>query len=59
MYCLTINRIILILVDYAKYVEAKKSLHKCLAIVRRLFEKAQTQKKFTLSVNAKTKQAKS
>jgi len=56
---LTIDRTILVLVDYAKHNEAKEFLHERLAIVQHLLKKTQTQEKSTLSVNAKIKQAKS
>jgi hypothetical protein len=56
---LTIDRTILILINYAKHDEARKILHGRLAIVQRLFEKTQTQKKSTLSVDVEAKQAKS
>jgi len=56
---LTINRTILVLVDYAKYNKTKELLHRCLAIVQRFFEKAQAQEEFVSSINAKIKQTES
>jgi len=56
---LTINRTILVLVNYAKYDETRELLYKCLAIVRHFLEKAQTQKKFASSINTKIEQIES